>query len=441
MHKYLWTFGEKAGSFIINLASSIFIARIISPDEFGQLTPFIATASVFAIIGEGGLSNYVIKTPKEQLDSCFSVNKAMSILVTVVSIFFSVFYIEKKYESLSFIYGAWVLYSVASGFFIAVLIRNQDYKGLFYTRLISPLFSLVTLYFLQFYLTPILLPGAFLLMNAIMRLLISKYYLIAIYKYRFRVKKLLKENIKEIIEYALPVLSASFISEGFKSFIGMSVFTKFSTQLSGEFNQARSQSESINGLALSSMSQLFFPEIVKARDIHSAITRHLSLVLYASLLLSLILKYLDKIIFTNLLGDVWIDAASIFTDYFHSWVFFVWVNAVLMNLLRNQKKTWIILRLEVVKKITGIVIVLIFLQFQDFQGLFLALLIASSFELYCNMLALRSVGIDLKGPLIWFPFLLILIGIIHLSNMESLVIPVYIFTCLYVTHFFRKHLT
>lgn len=95
-----WTFLEQFGTQIITFIVSIFLARLLSPEEFG----LIATLSVFIGIGNillnGGMSSSLIRTKEineEDYSTIFYFNLVISILVYAI-IYLASPYIAKFYN-------------------------------------------------------------------------------------------------------------------------------------------------------------------------------------------------------------------------------------------------------------------------------------------------------------------------------------------------------
>lgn len=78
----LFAYAEKYGSYVIALGSTVFISRLLSPEEVGAFAVGMALVGLVAVFREFGVSTYVVQEPEldaRRLAAAFSVTIAMGL--------------------------------------------------------------------------------------------------------------------------------------------------------------------------------------------------------------------------------------------------------------------------------------------------------------------------------------------------------------------------
>lgn len=144
----IWKFLERGGVQIIQFVVSIFIARILSPHDYGAvalLTIFISIATVFV---QSGLSTALIqKKDADELDisSVFYYSLAVAIIMYLI-LFFSAEWIASLYRMpelvpLLKVMAIMLLPGAVNSLQIAILSKNMEFKKQFYSSLSAAILS------------------------------------------------------------------------------------------------------------------------------------------------------------------------------------------------------------------------------------------------------------------------------------------------------------
>ena len=144
----IWKFLERGGVQIIQFVVSIFIARILSPHDYGSvalLTIFISIATVFV---QSGLSTALIqKKDADELDtsSVFFYSLAVAIVMYII-LFVSAGWISDIYKMPELVpllrtMAIMLIPGALNSLQIAILSKNMEFKKQFYSSLSAAIFS------------------------------------------------------------------------------------------------------------------------------------------------------------------------------------------------------------------------------------------------------------------------------------------------------------
>ena len=141
---YFWSFANSGGAQIVGFLSTILIARIASPADFGLIAICSSIVLISNILSEAGLASTIVANKE------FSIKKASTILVTVGGISILLFCVIVGFSSelanffqqsrVAEILPFMALTILANGFrcvHIAVLIRRLEFKKLTLISIIS----------------------------------------------------------------------------------------------------------------------------------------------------------------------------------------------------------------------------------------------------------------------------------------------------------------
>jgi O-antigen/teichoic acid export membrane protein len=318
LRSYLWSFINSGGTQIIGFLSTILIARIASPADFGLIAICSAIVLMSNILSEGGLASSVIVNKE------FSIKKASTILIIVAAVSIFLFSIVVGFASelarifqqsrVAEILPFMALSILANGFrcvHSAVLVRRLEFKklslisllcvsvgssiGVVVAYLHEPLFGLV----LVFILTPIINTAAL--------------WIYAPWGFYIYCKPRL---LYSDIGFSLNVTLSSFLDQGSKSMLVFLLNGRFGVSDLGFYSRA----DAIKNLATQTLDKVVqrvsFPVLSKQNheslDIAAAGHVKISAILVLILmpLTYLFLSYSEGIIYI-VYGPHWGESAAI----------------------------------------------------------------------------------------------------------------------------------
>lgn len=144
----IWLFAERIGAQSVSFIVSLIIARILSPNEYGQVAIISVFISIFAILADGGFGNALIqKKDSDDIDfsTVFYMNIFLSILFYSVLFFcapfIASFYADDNLVPLIRVSGIQLIILGIRNVQQAYVSRKMQFKKFFYSTLGGTIFS------------------------------------------------------------------------------------------------------------------------------------------------------------------------------------------------------------------------------------------------------------------------------------------------------------
>lgn len=379
--EYIWAMFGKFIPQILFVLTTIILARLLSPDDFGTigvLSIFITSASVLM---DSGLGGSLIKEESITIEDCstiFSFNIIMSFLTYLV-MFFIAPYLETYFEidglknvtrilSLIFIINAFGL--VPS----AMLTKDLKFKEITLSCLISTIIAMIVaviwaiifhdVYSLVFYQ---------LSQALVMVLFYKRYYRIHI-PFSFK-----KQNFKKLLPFGFLTTASSIIDSLYEN-ITITIFGKMlGLAEAGYLTQAKKIEEVPSKSIITTLSNVSFPILVKLKDDFKSFNDEalniFRIVTFLLLPLFGLIILLSRELITLLFGTQWIAAS----DYLKLLAFagiFVYVEVLFRGFLKSINRPKALFQSSIVKRTIGLSI-LIIISFISVQYLLYGYIISS----------------------------------------------------------------
>lgn len=145
---FIWRFMERAGAQIVQFVVSIILARILSPNDYGTVALIVVIANIFQVFVDSGLGNALIqKKDADDMDfsSVFYLNICFCILLYII-LFFSAplvawFYGNPQLISLTRVLCLTVVISGVKNVQQAYISRTLQFKKFFFATLVGTVSS------------------------------------------------------------------------------------------------------------------------------------------------------------------------------------------------------------------------------------------------------------------------------------------------------------
>ena len=158
-HSLLHSFSEKYINLIVQLLTSVIVARILSPEDFGIYAISFFILLIANIIRESGISSYIVKESElsqTKIDTCFFILMSVSIttfiLIIITSGKISDFYSEPKLNVVLQILAFNILIASFGSVNTAQLHRALRFKGIAISSVVSNVIGSIATIFLAMYL-------------------------------------------------------------------------------------------------------------------------------------------------------------------------------------------------------------------------------------------------------------------------------------------------
>lgn len=392
--QYIWGLLGRFSPSLIYLITTIILARVLTPDDFGVIGILSILFMVADVLVDAGLGGSLIKEKTITDADChtiFSFCVFVSILLYSVVFFLSP-YLEDYYviEDLAFIAQLISLTFVINSFSLvpqALLMRNLKFRELFIISLVSTLIAAIISVVTGFL-------GAGVYALVIYRIVLSSFksLLSVLYsKYRYRFVFSVK-SLKSLLPFGLYSSLSSVIDTIYENLLA-SIFGKtMGAKVSGVFYQAKKTEETITSSLATTIGQVAFPILTPLKNNKSDFSKEtrsiMSSICGILFPLVLLMSVYSKEIIHCLYGRQWDASAPFFRLLLYAGCLMIMenLNRSFIKALGNGK---LLFGTSIIKRSLGITILLAVVFF-DGHFLVEAYILCSLLGYLVNQVAVTS---------------------------------------------------
>ncbi|CAM1355385.1 lipopolysaccharide biosynthesis protein [Tenacibaculum halocynthiae] len=414
-----WTFLDLLINKALYFITTILLARVLGPTEFG----LIGMITVFIAIGnsliEGGMSTSILKMKsplREDFSTVFWANVFVSILVYVIvficSSYIAQFYKEPILENVIKIYSLGFIIISFKSIHIVRLTVNMKFKEITLFNMPGNIISSVVAIYLAYNGWGIWSLVVLFLLNQIISTIV---YWIGV-KWSPDLlfdKKLFLRHFK----FGYKLMLSSQLNVIFDNLNNILIGKFFNAKMLGYYERAftlNSYPISIFSSIISKVTLPFYAKIKdKKEEVLTIFKKSLEVISFFSFIVSGLLFLISNDLIKGVLGDEWLTSIPIFNILIFSFAFYP-VHTLNINMLNLYGRSDLFLKIEIIKKIFAIIIVFFAIQY-GILGLVYGNVIISIFSLYVNISTtsrIIMIGNKEQFFLIMKNFLIILISAI-----------------------------
>jgi|LSQX01.2.fsa_nt_gb O-antigen/teichoic acid export membrane protein len=362
-----WTFAQQFSVQIINFVVQIILARLLMPEMFG----LIAMLSVFIAIGQtlmdSGMTSSLIRTKDpDQLDysTVFMTNMLISVavylLVFLIASNIAAFYNQSILKDILRVYALSFVIRSFVAVHVAKLTKEMKFKTQMKLQIPSTIIAAivgVTMAYKGF--------GVW----SLVWLNLTQTIIFTIQSWIFipwkPSLKFDKEKFRHHFNFGYKMTLSSLIDTIYKNIYNIIIGKFFSPTIAGFYNQA----DHIRKLPVTQMASVlekvtypFFSNISKREQLKSAYKKVMRLSFFISVPLMMYLIVVAKDLFFVLFGEKWLPAVPYFQILAVASIIRP-LHSYNLNILKVNNKSELFLKLEVLKKIIGIIAIVISMPF------------------------------------------------------------------------------
>ncbi|EKB05946.1 hypothetical protein HMPREF9711_00915 [Myroides odoratimimus CCUG 3837] len=383
----LWTFMKQFSIQIINFCVQIILARILLPEEFG----LIAMITVFIAVGQSlmdsGLTSSLIRFPNvtnKDYSTVFWTNLVISFFVYVIvwSIApqIAVFYNQDVLKGLLRIYSLSFVINSLNAVQIAKLTKELNFKSQFYFQFPSVLIAAIIGIYLAY--------SGYGVWSIVYLNLVQAFFFVIITWFYSKWKPDFffdRELFKKHFSFGYKLTISGLLDTIYQNLYKILIGKYFAPAAVGYFSQADNlRLFPVNQLS-AILDKVTFPLFSNLNDdIHlkSAFRKAMNIVLSISAGGMIILILIAKPFITLILGVKWEPSVYYFQILCIASVFRP-LGAYNLNILKVKGRSDLFLKVEVIKKIIGVVAIIISIPF-GIEGLVWGLCLTNVFFAYFN---------------------------------------------------------
>lgn len=366
VNNVFWKMTENVSYFALSFLLSIFLARILMPEDYGLVAISSAIVGIASTTVKSGIPLWIIQKKQitnSEYSSALFTNGLISIIIYVLILVCSYLLVP--------IYGEVIVkiinISSVSIFFVgiysvqnALLTKNFEFKKIFFIRVISTLIS--SLFALYFALNGL---GVWsLVLNQLLsELLVLVLSTIFTFKYISLVRSI--ENLKDMMIFGIRTSMVSLIDFSFSSIQTLLIGGKFGSLTLGFYSKAQTTTYMVTDSLNNTVSSVTYPTIAIVKDDLAAMKKSSKIGMICSSIVIFPLVFgfasISQQLVQLLLTDKWSACAPMITLIAIGMSFFPF-QTINMHITNTLCKTDITLKLEIFKKVMLIFFWLIFLK-------------------------------------------------------------------------------
>lgn len=449
MANYFWVVVEKFGGVLLKLIGTILLARVLTPSDFGLFGMIFVLSSLGQVLVDSGMGGALIKkhTPDEKdYTTVFTFNLAVSaaiwLLFYALSPVISDFYDEQRLNDLIPLLVLTLVIRSLTLVPVARLTKQLNFK----IQSALTLSSYIIAFFVGYALA---ISGYGVLALVYMSITEAVVFCCSIYIYSKYLPKIgfNKKSFKELYPFGVKLSLASVIRTCYENSLNVIIGKLFGTQLLGLYYQANKVNSIFVGTTTVVINKTAFPILAKSINEKKFVKDKMKLLLSSVCWLTFIVFVMfstnSELIVTTAFGSQWIGSANMLSIISLAGFGMV-VEALTRCYLKSYGYAGEILKLELVKSTTGIIIILLSILLEELNYLLTAYVISTIVSSVLNMLKVAELTeysfseqvSDISKPLISAIIVYIYIIYVHSLTDHNLIYMLLISVIFPVTIYF-----
>ncbi len=404
-----WSLIERFGYLGIQFTSNLVLARLLMPSDFGTVGVLIVFTTLSEVLINSGLSQALIQKKEissTDISTVFYTNLGLSIIVYLL-IFFSaplaaIYFKNPALTTLLRVIELMVVIDAFATIQNTLLIKSMNFKKITLIRIVSILIAVIISIICALY-------GLGVWALVIQYLIYSTLRALILWVMS-NWKPLLEysvDSFKTLFGYGSKLLLSSFVAEFYNNFQAILIGRHFPARELGLYTQAR-QLQQIPVDSLSRVvNQVSFPAYSQLQDSKSELVdmlrKNIKVLVFVNTPLMVLLAIIAKPLLIFLYSMKWVDSVPYFQFLCLGFGILLIVHQCSLTALKAVGHTDYVLRLEIIKKITGIILLITGIIYLGIWGIMTALTINSVIELFLNGYYLKKcIGYGTRGEIMDF---------------------------------------
>ena len=387
---FIWRLLERTGAQVVSFIVSLVLARLLEPSAYGDVALVTVISSILQVFVDGGMANALIQK-KDADDIDFSTVFYFNLFFCIILYFFvcvSAPTISSFYgKNLTAVIRVLCLIIVISGIKNvqqAYVSRHMIFKKFFYATLGGTIISAAFGIFLAYKGFGVWALIAQQLINPAVDTLI----LWITVKWR-PIARFSFNRFKILFSFGWKLLVAQLIDSLYENCRSLIIGKMYSSDTLAYYNKGKQFPSLILSNVSSSMDSVLFPTLSSVQDkkgrIASMLSRSIKLSTYIVVPLMIGLAVIGKPLINLLLTDKWLPCVS-YMQIFCIAMIFTPISLSNLNAIKAIGDSKKYLQLEIVRKVFGVITLLIFMWFGP-AYIAISYLLNNVFGCFVNMLA------------------------------------------------------
>ena len=361
---FIWRFAERCGAQLVTFIVSIVLARILTPSDYGTIALVTVFTTILQVFIDSGLSTALIqKKDADDLDfsSVFYFNFVICIILYLIMFvsapFIANFYKDPSLVSIVRVISLTLIISGVKGVQQSYVSRHMLFKRFFFSTLGGTIFSAV--------LGIIMAYAGFGVWAIVFQQLsnnaIDTLILWITVKWR-PIKKFSWSRLKNLLSFGWKMLASSLLDTVYNNLINMIIGKLYTSADLAFYNQGDKFPKLIVTNINTSIDSVLLPTMSNEQDNHVRVKdmtrRAIKISTYIMAPLMIGLAFCAKPIVQIVLTDKWLPCVPYLQIFCISYLFWP-IHTANLNAIKAMGRSDLFLKLEVIKKFIGMILLLI----------------------------------------------------------------------------------
>lgn len=447
-----WVLLERFGYLGIQFISNLVLSRLLMPEDFGTIGILIVFTTLSYVLIDSGLSTALVQKKsisEEDKSTVFFTNLGLAIVVYVI-LFFASPYIANYFHNpdikvLLRVIELIVVIDAFSAIQSTTLTRDMDFKTLSIYKVIAIVIAVVVSIILAYtgwgVWALVVQYILFSLCRALLLWLRTKWRPIIAFS---------RQSFKELFGFGSKLLISQYIATLYEQLLSIFIGRRFTASDLGYYTQGRqlmqipvdSLARVVNNASFPAYAQLQN----ERKQLKVMVRQNLLVLVFMNTPLMFYLSTVAKPLLVLLYSEKWIGSVPYFQFLCLGYGLFSIIHNTNLTALKSVGRSDYVLKLEIIKKILGVCLLLCGMHFFGIWGLMYGLTINSFIELFLNGYYLKkeidygtidqikdflpSLFLSIIASIVTFLFLRY--APLHISNFLIIIITFILFSLLYL---------
>lgn len=363
LKNFIWRFAERSGAQLVTFIVSIVLARILAPEDYGKIALITVFTTIMQVFVDSGLGTALIqKKDADDIDfsSVFFFDFAMCLILYAIMFlaapFIADFYRDDSLTAIVRVISLTIIISGVKGIQQSYVSRNMLFKRFFYATLGGTIFSAFLGIALAYASCGVWAIVAQQLSNTAIDTLILWLTV------KWRPKKMFSWNrLKGLLSFGWKMLASSLLDTVYTNLRSLIIGKMYSSPNLAFYNQGEKFPNVIATNINTSIDSVLLPTMASEQDNHvrvKAMTRRAiktSTYIMAPLMMGL--AFCAEPIVRLVLTDKWLACVPFLRIFCITYMFYP-IHTANLNAIKAMGRSDLFLKLEVVKKVVGMTLLL-----------------------------------------------------------------------------------
>lgn len=386
----IWMMFERFGYLTIQFVSNLVLARLLMPEDFGAIGIMMVFITLSHVFIDSGFSASLIQKKEiseHDKSTVFFTNLALSVFVYVLLFFASPWIAEffhiDQLRSLFRILGIVLLIDAFCAIQNTMLMREMNFKRLTQIKLAAIVIAASVAIYLAYTGFGIwALIVQYILYSTIrtsVTWIFAKWHPIIAFS---------KESFKTLFGFGFKLLLQSFVAQLYMNFQQILIGRFYKPADLGYYSQARQFQQIPTGTVTQVINSVAFPAYAKLQDdrdqLRQMFRQNVQIVAFINTPIMVLLASIAQPLIILLYSSKWIGSIHYFQFLCIGFGIFLAVHECSISVLKAVGRSDYVLKLEIIKKILGVIFILIGINVWGIWGILYALALNSFIEIFLN---------------------------------------------------------